>query len=111
MATAEPGRVGSDVPPIRGDDITIAQLIDLFAHPRRRNVLIVLRREDRAMAVSELAEWIVTEEEGTPPTAVSPAQRDLVGESLLQVHLPRLDAARLVEFDSDREIVSLAATT
>lgn len=106
MATADPMPIDTEEPPTPTNSLSTGDLIDLFAHDRRRSVLVVLRREDRAMALSELAEWIVTHEEGTPPNDVSAAQRDLVAESLRRVHLPRLDDANFLVFESHQEIVS-----
>lgn len=83
------------------------ELLDLLSHPRRNTVLEVLREEDRPMAVSELAEWVVMREEGTGPDAVSATYRSLVAEELAEIHLPKLDTGELLRYDADRGIVRL----
>ena len=111
MATADHARFESESPIDSSTGITTGELIDILGHERRRHVLVVLRRENRAMAISELAEWIVAREEGIGAQEVAASQRGLVAESLRQIHLPRLDAVDLLAFDSAEGIVRPTSAT
>jgi hypothetical protein len=74
---------------------------ELMANRRRRHVLSYLRGVSGTVSVDDLASQVIAREllEGGP---VDP---DSVEATLRHVHLPKLDAAGLVEFDEERSEV------
>lgn len=74
---------------------------ELMANGRRRHVLSYLRGETGTVSVDDLASQVIAREllEGGP---VDP---ESVEATLRHVHLPKLDAAGLIEFDDARSEV------
>ncbi|MWG33901.1 DUF7344 domain-containing protein [Halomarina oriensis] len=74
---------------------------ELMANRRRRHVLSYLRGVTGVVSVDDLASQVIAREllEGGP---VDP---DSVEATLRHVHLPKLDAAGLIEFDDERSEV------
>lgn len=78
-----------------------AGLFSLLASARRREVLSVLDGAD-APTVEDLAERIAAREAGAPSTHE-------VEVSLVHAHLPKLEAAGLLEYDDETGEVTLTA--
>jgi hypothetical protein len=78
---------------------------DILRNDRRRNVIKCLQDHGREVSLRDLAEEIAGTETGEspPPSNI----RDSVYVSLHQTHLPKLDDAGIVDYDSDRKIISL----
>jgi hypothetical protein len=78
---------------------------DILRNDRRRNVIKCLQDRGRGVALRDLAEHIAEIEtnESPPPSNI----RDSVYVSLHQTHLPKLDDAGIVDYDSDRKTISL----
>jgi DNA-binding transcriptional ArsR family regulator len=74
---------------------------ELMANSRRRHVLSYLRERTGSVSVDDLASQVIAREllEGGP---VDP---ESVEATLRHVHLPKLDAAGLLEYDEEGERV------
>jgi DNA-binding transcriptional ArsR family regulator len=68
---------------------------DVLSDARRRRVVCLLRSSDAAVSVSALAEALAEREPGDPDP-------DGLVVSLRHVHLPKLDAAGVVEIERSR---------
>jgi len=81
----------------------VSEAFNLLRNARRRGVLYTLKRNER-MSVGTLASRIAawqSEESERAPDAGS------VEMSLVHSHLPKLDAAGVVEYDRDEQVVEL----
>ncbi|MFB6109221.1 MAG: hypothetical protein ABEJ82_10375 [Haloplanus sp.] len=78
---------------------------DILRNDRRRNVIKCLQDNGREVALRDIAVRIAEIETGEspPPSNI----RDSVYISLHQTHLPKLDDAGIVDYDSDRKTISL----
>lgn len=78
---------------------------DILRNDRRRNVIKCLQDRGREVSLRDLAVHIAEIEtnESPPPSNI----RDSVYVSLHQTHLPKLDDAGIVDYDSDRKTISL----
>jgi len=80
----------------------------LLANRRRRYVIDDLHDRDEPVGLGLLAERVAAWEHDVPLAAVDSGQRKSVYTSLLQTHLPKLEAAGIVTYDADRKVVALA---
>lgn len=87
------------------DDIDEREIHDILRNWRRQMVLKELKGNAGTMALRDLAENLAASESGEspPPRNV----RNSVYNSLHQTHLPKLDDAGVVDYDTDRKTVSL----
>ncbi|HET7323226.1 MAG TPA: hypothetical protein VFJ06_02715 [Halococcus sp.] len=74
---------------------------ELLSNARRRAVIVHIAALDaeETVQMGDLARTIAGEEHDIPPETVSAEQRKTVYVSLLQNHLPKLDAAGVVEWN------------
>lgn len=100
-ATDAPGE--EDLPALSKDVI-----FNLLSVERRRLTLRYLRRNGPEASLSTLATRIAAHENAEPVDAVTSDQRKRVYIALYQSHLPKLDDAGVVDFDSRRGSVELA---
>lgn len=83
-------------------------VFDVLSSTRRRQVLYLLKNEGE-MELTELAEQVAAEENDTTVTDLTKQQRKRVYVSLYQTHVPKLEDARLVDYDQDTGEVQLSA--
>ncbi|MFB6069210.1 MAG: hypothetical protein ABEJ90_04705 [Halobacterium sp.] len=78
---------------------------DILRNDRRRNVIKCLQETGHEVSLRDIAVRIAEIETGEspPPSNI----RDSVYISLHQTHLPKLDDAGIVNYDSDRKTISL----
>ncbi|WP_137283470.1 DUF7344 domain-containing protein [Halorussus salinisoli] len=81
------------------------EVFDAVKNLRRRYVLYYLQRYGGPVKLGELAEQIAAWENDTSVSEVSPSQRKSVYSALHQTHLPKLQAAGVLRYDSDRSLV------
>lgn len=79
----------------------------LLSAERRRLVLQYLADEGGESTLSDLAEFIASLENDKPVSALSSAERKRVYISLYQGHLPKMDDAKVLEYDQSRGHVEL----
>jgi hypothetical protein len=83
----------------RYDADRIDERFEVLADARRRRALRYLSESDETVtSVQTLAETVAAREQGNPPP-------DRVLVSLRHVHLPKLDAADVLDYASDRSEV------
>lgn len=87
-------------------DLSKSDVFDLLRNERRRYLLHYLMTHESPVELGDLATLIAAWENDTPVDAVSSQQRKRVYTTLQQTHLPRMDEAEIVEFDSNRGVVS-----
>jgi DNA-binding transcriptional ArsR family regulator len=77
------------------------RVFDILSSPRRRYVLYYLREYGGPVELTDLAEELAAWENDTTVSEISPQARKRVYVSLYQTHVPKLDEAGLIEYDSD----------
>lgn len=86
---------------------SLDEVVNLLGHGRRRAVLEELAETNqRRISVADLAEDIACAEYGCLPSELTSDQRKRVYIALLQSHLPPLDDADIVAYDSDAKVVT-----
>lgn len=81
-------------------ELTRAEAFDLLSNKRRRGVIHYLRQTGAdQVEVDEVIDAVVAWETGDRPVDISESQRASVYSSLLQTHLPRLEAAGVIRHD------------
>lgn len=92
-----------------GDEqLTQDVMFDVLSSTRRRQVLHLLKQEG-PMELTELAEHVAAMENDTTVEELTKQQRKRVYVSLYQTHVPRLEEAGLVSYDTDTNVVELQA--
>ncbi|SDQ36431.1 hypothetical protein SAMN04489842_0618 [Natronobacterium texcoconense] len=86
-------------------------VFELLRNQRRRYVLHFLKRDDRPVELGDLAQQIAAWEYDTSLESVTPEQRKRVYTTLQQTHLPKMDEAGILTFDSDHGVVEPTART
>lgn len=94
----------------RSDQDQLSQdvVFDLLSSPRRRFVLYYLNQIDEEVTIGELADEVAAWENEVDVEDLSSQQRKRVYVSLYQTHVPKMDDAGIVEYDSDSGVVSLS---
>ncbi len=94
----------------RADRDTLSQdvVFDLLSSPRRRFVLYYLNQIDDTVTIGELADEVAAWENEVEVEELSSQQRKRVYVSLYQTHVPKMDDAGIIDYDSDAGTVSLA---
>lgn len=89
-----------------GARLSKSEIFGLLRNQRRRFVVYFLQdRDDEPVDLGNLATQIAVWENDIPAEEVSAAQRKRVYTALQQSHLPKMDDAGIVEFDSSRGTV------
>lgn len=84
------------------------EVFTILKNPRRRHVIRYLQDNDKTSTVRELTAEVAAIENDVPVEELTYAQRKAVYTSLYQTHLPRLDDAGVIEYDSRSGDVRLA---
>lgn len=87
--------------PMPDEKLSRDRVFDILSSPRRRYVLYYLREYGGPVELTDLAEKLAAWENDTTVTEISPQARKRVYVSLYQTHVPKLDEAGLIEYDSD----------
>lgn len=92
-----------------GEDgpLSVDLVHELLKNERRRFVLDHLERAEGPVTMRDLSEAIAARENDKPVAAVTAAERKRVYVGLHQSHLPKLAEAGVVEFDEERDRISL----
>jgi len=93
----------------RAEHETLTQdvVFDLLSNQRRRYVLYYLKEIDDSIQLQDLADQVSAWENEMPIDELSYQQRKRVYVSLYQTHIPKLEEAGLIEYDSDTGMVSI----
>jgi hypothetical protein len=95
------GNGGGDSEPLSLDET-----FELLAHERRRRVITCLR-EHGTLTLADLADEIAEREHDAPISKIPKEDVLHVYSSLWHTHVPKLAEAGVVEYDQDRDLVSL----
>jgi hypothetical protein len=87
------------------DRLDESEVYDILRNDRRRFVIERLQQNDGRATVGSLADRLASEESGESPPPKNVRQSVYV--SLHQTHLPRLDEAGVVAYDSESKVVEL----
>ncbi|WP_425607755.1 DUF7344 domain-containing protein [Natrinema salsiterrestre] len=87
------------------------EIFELLRNQRRRYVLQFLKQDDRPVELGDLAQQIAAWEYDTTLEGVTPEQRKRVYTTLQQTHLPKMDTAGILRFDSDRGVIEATDRT
>lgn len=101
------------------DEPSIDVVFDILSDRQRRHILASLLDHGQDIAMSALAEDIAARDSGPPrsevPAHTSGIRREVpedtihrITTSLYHLHIPKLEEARVVEYDPDRDIVRAA---
>jgi len=87
--------------------LSLDKMYELLKNRRRRDVLAYLRTHDGEGTLSDIAEQIAAWENSIEVSQLSSTQRKRVYIGLYQAHLPKMDSARVIDFDKNRGTVVL----
>jgi hypothetical protein len=82
-------------------------ILDLCRVQQRRIVLSVLADEHRPLTVRDLTHVITTHNHDAPLTEVPEKAVTQIQVSLHHIHLPKLEAAGVIEYDPKNQLVEL----
>lgn len=88
-------------------DLSQDVVFDLLSSSRRRFVLYYLRQRDEPVELGDLASELAAWENDTAVDDLTDRQRKRVYVSLYQTHIPKLEDAGLVSYDSETGSVRL----
>ncbi|MFC5365311.1 helix-turn-helix domain-containing protein [Salinirubrum litoreum] len=83
-------------------------VFEVLSNGRRRNVVRALERAGGTVEISDLAEQVAAWENDVPPEEVTYHQRKRTYTALQQFHLPKMDEAGALHYDSDRGVIEPA---
>ncbi|WP_154658626.1 DUF7344 domain-containing protein [Halopiger djelfimassiliensis] len=81
------------------------EVFEVLRNQRRRYVLHFLKQDGQPVELGDLAQQVAAWEYQTTLDGVTPAQRKRVYTTLQQTHLPKMDEAGILEFDSDEGVI------
>lgn len=93
------------------DELTQDTVFDLLSNARRRLILSYLQQADEPVDIFELARKISAVENDIDVEDVSDKQEKRVYVSIYQTHIPKLESAGLIEYDSDSGELTLTNRT
>jgi len=98
-----------DVLPMADESERLDAVLRALSDHRRRWVCHYLARCDDPASVDELAELLAASTTEKSPAVLTPAEVEKTRAELLQIHLPKLSAAGVVDHDAEASRVRLAA--
>ena len=100
--TAEPDDTGP---------LSKGEVFEVLRNQRRRYVLQYLKQDSRPVELGDLTQQVAAWEYDTIPEKVTPEQRKRVYTTLQQTHLPKMDEAGILVFDSDSGVIEATDRT
>ena len=85
--------------------IAFDTVLDLCRDEYCRIVLAVLAEEQRSLTVNNLRRTILSCNHHTPVTETSESVLTEIRLSLCHTHIPKLESAGVIEYDSERQLV------
>lgn len=82
-------------------------LVTSLSHHHRRETLSILRDSDRPLALADLAITLVRRQAVEGGNVEAKRQAEQLQIELYHCHVPKLEAAGLVAYDSERNVVTL----
>lgn len=105
MATTETRGHGDANP----TELSKDELFHLLSNQRRRDTLQYLDDNNAPVNMRDIAEWIAAKENDTEISQLRSEERQRVYVALYQLHLPKLDARGVIEYNQSRGIVRRTA--
>jgi hypothetical protein len=87
------------------------EVFDILSSQRRRSVIHFLKQHGSSVELQELSTQLAAWETGKPSDQITGDERKRVYTSLQQVHLPKMDANDIIEFDKQEGVIELTSTT
>lgn len=87
--------------------VTFDTVLDLCGDFHRRIILGVLASEQRTLTLQDLVKAIAKQNHHVSSNEVSGEVSTQLHRSLYHIHIPKIAAAGLVEFDTERELVEV----
>nr|WP_293030462.1 hypothetical protein [Natronococcus sp.] len=84
---------------------TFDTVLDLCRDQHRRIILAVLTEEPRSLTVNDLLEAILKYNHQSSVTEVSEEVLTDIRVSLHHTHIPKLESAGVIDYDSERQLV------
>lgn len=84
-------------------------VLDVCEHKHRRIVLAALTDQHQSLSIDDLTNAIVKHNHHTPPTEAADETVTQIQTALHNVHLPKLDRAGLIQYDSEQQVVKPTA--
>jgi hypothetical protein len=106
-ADAEADDDARDADSREGEPISKDTQFGMLKNRRRRDILRYLRENDDESTLSDLAEFIAAKENGVERRLLSSDERKRVYIGLYQCHLPKMDDARVIDFEKRSGDVTL----
>lgn len=106
-SSLENGNVNTRSEGVKNEGLTKSEAFDILRNSRRRAVISCLRERGETMSVKELATHVAAEEYNVSPNEISREQYKRVYTGLYQCHLERADDLGVIDFDSEKNTVSL----
>ena len=91
----------------RENGLSQDELFSLLSNPRRRFILQYLNRNPERIRLQALATEVAAWENETDPEDLTDKEQKRLYVSLHQTHIPKLEAAGIVEYDSDTGEIQL----
>ncbi|USZ70307.1 DUF7344 domain-containing protein [Natronosalvus halobius] len=91
--------------PGRPSTLSKGEIFEVLRNQRRRYVLQFLKQDGRPVELGDLAQQVAAWEYETTLEGVTPEQRKRVYTTLQQTHLPKMDTAGILRFDSDDGVI------
>ncbi|QFU82266.1 DUF7344 domain-containing protein [Natronorubrum aibiense] len=85
--------------------IAFDTVLDVCGDEHRRIILAVLAEEQRSLTVNDLRSTILNYNHHTPVTEASEEVLTEIQSSLSHTHIPKLESAGVIEYDSERQLV------
>ena len=90
------------------DRLSKGEIFEVLRNQRRRYVLQYLKQDGSPVELGDLAQQVAAWEYETTLEEVTPEQRKRVYTTLQQTHLPKMDKAGILTFDSDAGVIEPA---
>ncbi len=95
------------MPNVSDEELSQDTLFSLLSNPRRRFILQYLSRVDTPVTLRSLSTGTAAWENETDAEDLTDQQRKRVQVSLYQTHIPALEDAGIIEYDSDSSEITL----
>lgn len=91
------------------DQLSTDTVLELLAHPLRRELVSCLRTYEEPLTVADTADEIaIATNGGIPLTEIAPETVAEIYMELYHTHIPRLADHEVVRYDQERDLVALS---
>lgn len=87
------------------EDLSRDAIFEVLRNQRRRYVLHYLKQQDEPVQLQELIEQVAAWENDKPVEEVTSEEHQRVYVALMQTHLPRMEAADVINYDEEERLV------